>query len=175
MFNKLKNNYRLSNVLVRILFVLTFVFAKWQTGMAAATLTESYLGTNLGSTKLFVALATVAVLGTIWMFLIPPIVNFALNFVKIYSVPRSEYCLLAHAFFAVGYFICGALNLVNLFTPMFAVWGRILFPFVSSLIAALLFYKVTAKLYFNSATSAYYFKVCAIAYLVIVLVSEVLM
>ncbi len=174
MFTKLKNNYRLSNVLARIFFVLAFVFAKWQTGLAAATLTESYLQTSLGASKLFVALTTVAGLGTGLMFLLPVIVNAILNFAKIYSVPRNEYCLFAHVFCALGYFICGALNLINVFTPIFAVWGRVLFPFVSSLIAALLFYKVTAKLYFNSSTSVYYFKVFAIAYLVIVLVLEVL-
>ena len=30
MFNKLRANYSLSNVLIRILFVLTFVFCNWQ-------------------------------------------------------------------------------------------------------------------------------------------------
>lgn len=175
MLTKLKNNYQLSNVLVRILFVVAYVFAKWQTGLAAATLTESYMQMSLADgAKFVVAFASLAVMGTVWMFLLPPLVNVALNFVKIYSVPRSEYCLLAHAFFALGYFVCGVLNLINLFTPLFAVWGRVLFPFVSSLVAALLFFKVTKKLYFNTATSVYYFKVFAVAYIVIVLVLEVL-
>ncbi len=175
MLTKLRNNYKLSNILVRIAFVLAFVFANWQTGLAAVMLTESYVQTTFtGAVKLIVALLSVAFSGTIWMFLLPPITNVVLNFAKIHSVPRNEYCVLVHAFFALGYFICGVLNLVNVFTPLFAVWGRILFPFVSSLVAVVLFYKVTSKLYFNSATTVYYFKVCAIAYLAIVFVLEVL-
>ena len=174
MFAKLRSNYNLSNVLVRILFVLAFVFANWQTGLASVGMMESVVGMSFGAYKLYLALASCAVLGLVLMFLLPVVVNFALNLMKIYSVPRAEYCLLAHAFFSLGFSICGVLNLVNVFTPVMVVWGRVLFPFISSFVAALAFYKVTAKLYFNDVTAVHYFKAFSTAYLVVVLVLEVL-
>lgn len=166
MIAKLRSNFNLSNVLARILFVLTFVFANWQTSLSATMLV-------FGQTNLWIALAADLLLGVAFMFLLPVLVNFALNMVRIYSVPRAEYCLLAHAFFSLGYLILGVLNLVNLFTPVMLVWGRILFPMISSLIAAMLFYRVTAKLYFNDVTVVYYFKMFAVVYLVILFVLEV--
>lgn len=167
MIAKLRSNFNLSNALVRILFVLTFVLANWQTCLAATLLVFE-------RTNLWMALSMCLILGVAFMFLLPVLVNFALNMVRIYSVPRAEYCLLAHAFFALGNLILGLLKLVNLFTPALLVWGGVLFPLISSLIAAVLFYKVTAKLYFNDLTVVYYFKMFAIVYLVILLVMEVL-
>ncbi len=167
MIEKLRSNFKLTNILVRILFVLCFMFANWQSALAATILV-------LGSANLYLALAVVLLLGTGIMFLVPVLVNLALNIARIYTVPRAEYCLLAEAFFTLGYFICGLLNLVNLFTPLALIWGGVLFPFISSLIAALLFYRLTAKLYFNDVTVLNYFKSFAIVYLVLVLVLEVL-
>lgn len=174
MLEKLKKNYQLSNVLARTLFVLTYVFANWQAGLSSCMVVESLMGISFGASRLWFALLCSVLAGTLWMFLLPPIANVVLNFLKIYSVPRNEYCLLAHAFFALGYFICGLLNLVNLFTPLFSTWGAVLFPFVSSLVAALAFYKVTAKLYFNDISVVYYFKAFATTYLLVVLVLGVL-
>ncbi len=167
MIEKLRKNFNLSNVLARIFFVLSFVFANWQNSLTATVLV-------LGVPNLWLAFVVSAVLGVAIMFLLPVLVNLALNIAKIYTVPRAEYCLLAHTFFAIGYVICGLLSLVNLFTPLLIVWGGVLFPFISSLIAAILFFKVTAKLYFNDVTVLNYFKVFAIVYLIIVLVLEVL-
>ncbi len=174
MFAKLRSNYNLCNVLVRILFVLTFVFANWQSCISSATIVELYTSSSFGSLKIYYALFSGAVLGTIVMFLLPVVVNWVLNWMKIYSVPRAEYCLLVHAFFALGYFICGVLNLVNLFTTYLIVWGRVLFPLISSLVAAILLYRVTSKLYFNDVTRVHYFRMFATAYLVVMFILEVL-
>lgn len=167
MIEKLRKNFNLSNVLARTFFVLAFVFANWQNALTATVLV-------LNSPSIWLAFAVSAVLGIAIMFLLPVLVNFALNLAKIYTVPRAEYCLLAHTFFAIGYIICGLLRLVNLFTPLMIVWGGVLFPFISSLIAAILFFKVTAKLYFNDVTVLNYYKVFVIAYFIIVFVLEVL-
>lgn len=174
MIAKLRSNYKLVNLAVRIMFVLAFVFANWQSGLLGTVFAESMLGVSFGTAKIWIALLSDLIIGVIWMFLLPFLVNVVLNIVKVYSVPRSEYCLLAHAFFVLGYFIRGCLNLVNLFTPVMLVWGTVLFPFISSLVAAILFYKVTAKLYFNDITVVPYFKAFSVVYIVILLVLEVL-
>ena len=174
MIAKLRGNFKLANVLVRLVFVLSFVFANWQTGITATVMAESLLGQSLGASKIWFALLSEFVIGIIWMFILPFLVNALLNFAKVYSVPRAEYCLLVHAFFALGYLIRGALSLINVFTPVLLVWGGVLFPFVSSLVAMILFYKVTSKLYFNDLTVVPYFRVLAVVYFVILIVVEVL-
>lgn len=180
MIAKLRGNFKLSNFLARTLFVLTFVFANWQSGLLGTVMAEaamglgSTLGVSFGVAKIWIALFTMFVIGVIWMFLLPLLVNLLLNFVKIYSVPRAEYCLFVHIFFALGYFIRGCLNLINLFTPAMLVWGSVLFPFVSSLVAMVLFYRVTAKLYFNDLTVVNYFRVCVVVFLVLQVILEVL-
>ena len=167
MIEKLRSNFKLTNVLVRILFVLCFVFANWQSSLAATVMV-------LGQANLYLAFIVTLFLGTVIMFLAPVLINLALNAARIYSVPRAEYCLIAEAFCTLGFFLNGVLNLINLFTPLALVWGGAIFPFVSSLVAAILFYRLTAKLYFNDVTVVNYFRTFAIVYLVLVLVLEVL-
>ncbi len=173
MFNKLRSNFQLSNLIVRILFVVTFVFSSWQ-DMLAATKIVLLSGELSQSLVIPVMLLSSIISAVIIMMLIPVLVNLFLNIIKVYSVPRAEYVLLVMLFFDIGFFACGLLNLVNLFTPLFLTWGSVLFPFISSLGCVIAFYKVTAKLYFNDVTRVYYFKVLAIAYLAIALVMGVL-
>ena len=174
MIAKFRSNFKLANVIVRILFVLTFVFANWQSGLMASIFAQNTLGISFGAAGVWIGLFSEMLVGVIWMFILPFLVNLLLNIAKIYTVPRAEYCFLVQAFFALGYFILGCLNLVNLFTPVLLVWGSVLFPFISSLVAIILFYKVTAKLYFNDLTVVPYFRLVAISYLVLLFVLEVL-
>ena len=174
MIAKLRSNFRLTSILVRILFLLTYIFASWQSGLMSAVIAESMLGVSLGTSKIWYALITELLVGVIWMFLLPPLTNWILNRAKIYSVPRSEYCLLVQAFFALGYLIFGCLSIVNFFTPVMLVWGAALFPLVSSLVSAILFYKVTAKLYFNDITVVPYFRSFVIVYTILLIFLEVL-
>lgn len=179
MFSKLKSNYQLSNVLVRVFFVLTFVFMRWQDflgsayimDIAALTGGEVYLS---GTAKLLLALFSAALLGTILMLLLPLVVNLFLNIARIYSLPRAEYCLLAHLYCTIGFFICGLLNLINLITPIFLVWDSVLFPFVVTVGCAISFYLVTARLYFNDVTKPNYFK-CLLILFGVLLVLAVLL
>ena len=174
MIAKLRSNFKLANTLARALFVLTFIFASWQDGLMGVIFAESLLRASFATYKVWMAIFCEFIVGVIWMYLLPVLVNFALNTAKLYTVPRAEYCLLVHVFFALGYFIRGCLNLVHLFTPVMLVWGGVLFPFVSSVVAAILFYRVTAKLYFNDLTVVPYFRIYAIVYLLLLLVLEVL-
>lgn len=166
LISKLRSNYRLSNVLIRLAFVLTFTFSTWQASLAATVI-------YLGEPSLWMALMSSALLGVILMFLVPFVASTFLNVSRFYNVPRAEYGLLALLFFSLYYLACGALRLVNIFTPTFLTWGEVLFPFFVSLGCVIWFYSVTKKLYFNDVTAVYYFRNLAITYLVFALLMGV--
>lgn len=172
MINKLRANYRLSNVLVRIAFVLAFVLYSWQTSLAVATMMTGQVS---GQYNLLMALLSSALLGTGIMFLVPLIANVFLNYSRFYTVPRAEYGLLTLLFFTLYFAACGLLKLINLFTPLLLVWGDVLFPVLVSLGCVIGFYAATAKLYFNNQTKPYYFRNLAIAYVILIVVAEVLL
>ena len=176
MFNKLRSNYNLSNVLIRILFVLMFVFCNWQSYLGVAynmnlgAITGGAINLN-GVSILILSLFSSAVMGVILVFLIPFLANVFLNAAKIYSIPRAEYRLLVLLFFTIRYFITGLLNLINLITPVFLVWGGVLFPFIAAVGCYVAFYFVTAKLYFNDVTVVNYFKYYFIVATVLILLN----
>lgn len=177
MFSKLKSNYNLSNILIRVLFVLTYVFMRWQDYLGSAyimdlsAITGGYIS---GTAKLLLALFSAAFMGTVLMFLLPLLVNIILNIARFYSIPRAEYCLLAHLYCTIGFFVCGALNLINIITPVFLVWGSVIFPFIVTVGCFISFYLATAKLYFNDVTTVHYFKHMMIVFIVIVIGAVIL-
>lgn len=173
MINKLRANYNLSKVLIRISFVLAYVLYSWQSGLAVASLMLQQ--TTGSSYNLLVALLASALLGTGLMFLVPLLSNVFLNYSRFYNVPRAEYTLLAHLFFTVYFFACGLLRLINLVTPLLLVWGEILFPVLVSVGCVIWFYHVTANLYFNDQTKPYYFRGLALTYIVLIVIAEVLL
>lgn len=184
MFGKLRANYNLSNVLVRIFFVLAVVLSTWQDMLGAVNyytvsgfmqfgnMQELMVGLS-GAAKLLIALTSSLIVGIALMFLTPFLANVFLNVSKIYSVPRAEYCLLVNLYCALGFFVNGLLNLINLLTPVFMVWGGVIFPFLITLGGFVSFYLVTSKLYFNDVTKVHYFK-CLSVVAIIVLVLEVI-
>ena len=178
MFNKLKSNYNLSNVLVKVFLVLAVVLSTWQTSLgilyyAMPTQAANMMTALNGAAKVIIAVMTSLIMGVILMFLLPFLTNVFLNASKIHNVPRAEYCLLVNLFTAIGFFVCGLLNLINLITPVFMVWGSVIYPFVVTLGLFVAFYFVTAKMYFNDVTKLHYFK-CVLVVAVIVLALEVL-
>lgn len=179
MFNKLRSNYNLSNVIIRILFVLMYVFCNWQSYLGVAynmnlgALTGGALNLN-GASILVLSLFSSALMGVILVFIIPLLANLFLNVARIYSVPRAEYRLLVLLFFTIGFFVNGLLNLINLITPVFLVWGAVLFPFIVSVGCCIAFYFVTVRLYFNDVTVVNYYKYYFIVALVLIVLSEVL-
>ena len=173
LFEKLKTNYQLSNMIVRILFVVGFTFCNWQDLLISVNLVSEGMGLPAGATIPMVLLSGIF-MGLIINLCVPFAVNAILNFSRLYNVPRHEYVLLAMLFFDIGFFACGILNLVNLITPIFMTWGAVLFPLIVSCGCVIGFYKVTSKLYFNVVTRQRYFKGLAIAYLVTVVVLGVM-
>lgn len=127
-----------------------------------------------GASYLLLSLFSAAFMGVILVFLIPFLANVFLNVARIYSVPRAEYRLLVLLFFTIGFFINGLLNLINLITPIFLVWGGVLFPFIVTIGCCISFYSVTARLYFNDVTVVNYFKHYLIVAAVLALLLEVL-
>ncbi len=178
MFNKLRQNYKLSDVLIRIAFVLAYVFYSWQTCLASVQLVKLQYGSLLHFTDtlvLFTALFTALIMGIIIMLLVPFVTRLFLNSSRFYTVPRAEYVLLAHVFCTIYFAVCGALRLINLVTPLLLGWGGVLFPFLVSLACVIWFYHVTSQLYFNDLTRPYYFRNLAIVYFVCALVFEVVL
>ena len=174
MFSKLRANYNLSNILVKVFFVLAVVLSTWQTMLGTYVgVLQQYVAQFSGAYKLVFALLASAIAGVMLMFLVPFLTGAFLNLSKIYNVPRAEYCLIVNLYCAIGFFINGLLNLINLITPIFMVWGRVIFPFIITLGCFISFYFVTAKLYFNDVTKVHYFK-CLLVVAIVALVLEVI-
>ncbi len=167
MFKKLASNYNLSNILCKTLFVITFAFCNWQNFMFASNVI-------LENNNVVVAVLSALLSGVVMAFLLPVVTNLFLNVLRLYNVPRAEYALIAQFFCVIGFFLCGLFNAINFFTPILLGWGSVIFPFLVSFCCVFAFYKITAKMYFNDVTVAYYFRAIAVVYLVMTLVMEVL-
>ncbi len=172
LIEKFKTNFQLSNLIVRILFVVCFIFCSWQDLLISAQLVLGTVGMSEKATIPVMILGGI-ISAVLLLLVIPFVINMLLNFLRMYNVPRSEYILIAMLFMAIGFFACGILNLVNLFTPILITWGSVIFPLIVSLGCMIGFYKVTANLYFNDVTRQHYFKYLAIVYLVVVVVMGV--
>ena len=168
MFSKLRQNFRMANVLCRVLFILTYVFASWQRFLQA-----SYLVTTEANLPL--SLLAAAIMGVIMQFIVPALVNVFINLSKIHSLPVAEYCVVVFLFLSAGMLLCGAINLFAWFFPVAAVWITSLSPIVVTLGVGFAFFKVTAKLYFNDVTTVTYAKACVVAVAVLLVVLGVLL
>ena len=103
LIEKLRSNYKLSNVLIRLALVLSYILYSWQSslGVAAVIVGQMTAVPVTGTYALFVALITSALIGVLIMFLTPLISQLFLNYSHFYSVPRAEYRLLTMAFFTL--------------------------------------------------------------------------
>lgn len=164
-------------MLIRIALALSYVLYNWQSSLGVASVIVGQMTAVpvTGAYALFVALMTSLLLGVAVSFLTPLISRLFLNYSRFYSVPSAEYGLLTMVFFTLYFAICGVLKLINLFTPILLVWGEIVFPVVVSLGCVIAFFSVTAKLYFNNQTKPYYFRSLIIAYVILVVLAEVLL
>lgn len=155
MIEKFRKNFKLANILVKILFVCSFVLANWFSISSAV-----FMVMEQGNT--WIALATGVVMGTILVLILPFLINWVLNISRFRNIPRAEYVLLALAFFTFANLTFGLLNLFRLLNPLMAVWGSLAFHILTTVGFSILFYVVTSKLYFNDVTKPHYFKVVCI-------------
>lgn len=159
MINKLRQNYYLSLWIVRVMFIATFILANWRQSAVV-------LSMMMNMNDIWVTLLMCALSGIILLAIYPFFINLLLNVFSIYSVPRSEYVLLALIYTALAQLITGVLGCIQFFTPVVVTWGGVLFRFVGSTVAMILFYRKTSQLYFNHQTRVHYFRNIAIVYFV---------
>lgn len=167
MFFKLRQNFRLADLLSRILFVLTYAFTCWQRAFAATYLV-------MQQANIWLAIVSALLLGVILQFLVPVAINLFLNLARIHNVPTAEYCVVAFVHFALGFVLCGVVNLFGWFFPVASVWISTLAPVVVTAAVGMLFFKVTSRLYFNDVTTPSYAKILAAVLFVFVAVVGVL-
>ncbi len=175
MLNKLRQNYRLSNMLARVLFIVTMTFSLSWRFCAQIPVLGLYL-TDIDSSMLVPACIFSAMLvAVIAHFLVPLACNIFLTYSRIHSVPIAEYVVLAFACCSCGFLISGAFNALAYFVPSLSVWISGLVQPIVMLACLILFYFVTERLYFNDVTAATYFKSYAVLTLVIVVIAGVLL
>ena len=87
MITKLRNNFKFSNVLSKVLFVLTFAFANWQQASATVALFSEQNNTLL-------AIACCLVVAVAMVLILPFAVDFLLKTLKLYNLPTAEYTFL---------------------------------------------------------------------------------
>ena len=167
MFTKLRQNFRLSNLLARILFVVTYAFYCWQRAYAATYLV-------LQRADIWLAIASGLLMGVVLQFLLPVLVNLFLGLARVHSsVPIAEYCVITYLHFALAFAVCGVANLFGWFFPVASVWISAIFLAVVALAVGFLFFKVTSKLYFNDVTTPSYAVAVAVVVCVLVVLCEV--
>lgn len=159
LINKIRNNYLASAILIRLLFVATFIFANWQLTVSACVMI-------LGAPSLGVIIGSIATMAVMVTVLLPVITNLLLNMYGIHTVPRNEYILLTFFFFSMGCLLQGLLNLLVMALPYAGSWIIILSRFFGSVLSWVLLYAVTSKLYFNDVNRKYYFRAMAIMFFV---------
>lgn len=167
MIYKLRKNYSLSVWLTRICFYVSFIFCNWffiegvYNYMSIAGLFSVELERNF----LVIAISGLlsAIIAEIFVRLLLKLVLYAS---KIVMLPRNEFSILFLMCLVPINLIMGGLNLLFYLTPVIISWGSVLFEIVVATPFLILFYAKTKKLYFNDKNSPYYFKVCAIVYLI---------
>lgn len=165
MIEFIRKDYRRSVWLIRIVLVFAVSFGLMFDidssmvflSMALTQFTRSYLY------NLVFAIIIVIIIE----FITTMVVRFALSYAKIYNLPRHELILFAMFFQIPYYLILGVLNLTYYFVPFFFMWGSMLFGLIASIPCFLFFFKTINKLYLNAQTSAYFYKVIMIVYLII--------
>lgn len=156
MLEKLKTHYGLTLWLVRLLFCVTYVFGCWydiKTSCYSATI---YYG--IGMTSVWLCLLVGILSAIIWLVILNVLVRMLLRALSIYGLPSNEFAVVVTFFFSFYYLLLGLFYLFALITPVILVWGQILFPVVSTLIASMLFFFAIRKLYLNTTTSPRMFK-----------------
>ena len=82
LFEKLKTNYQLSNMIVRILFVVGFTFCNWQDLLISVNLVGEGMGLPASATIPTVLLSGIF-MGLLLNFCVPFVVNAILNISRI--------------------------------------------------------------------------------------------
>ena len=150
MITKLRTNFQLANKLSKVLLLVAYTIACWQDNAGILTL---LIGCAPISATFLCCLFSGGIVAVVAHFL----PRLFLKAIKVYSIDPAEFSFFATLAWTVYYVLVALLKLVYLFAPTFIVWGNIIFPVVSTLLAGLGLYVVTSKLYLNDLTRPYYF------------------
>ena len=167
MIAKIRNNFKLANVLSKTLLVCTFVLASWKDAAGALSLVFSCAP---WTSTILLSLFAAGIVVVVAHFL----PSLYLQLAKIYTVPKSEFSLFSTLAFATYYLVLALFNLIYFVAPTLIVWGSILFPTISVIGVGLCFYLVTSKLYFNDLTRPFYFASLSIIVIVLAVLGGVL-
>ncbi|MEG2014434.1 MAG: hypothetical protein RR086_01765 [Clostridia bacterium] len=163
MIEKLRKNYQLVNVLSYLCCILFFCLSQWY--YLFGQINYIALAFNFVCTK-WMAILIIVLEGAIITLLLSPISSVILNLSRIYFVPRAEFGVLVRLSVTSMFMALSLFNLTFLFSPVVLIWGLLLYKLVLGVGAGIGFYLVTSKLYCNTATKPYYFKVLSIVIIV---------
>ena len=158
MITKLRANFKLTNILSKALLVLAYTLACWKDSAGALTL---LIGCAPISATFLCCLFSGGIVAVVAHYL----PRLYLKISKIYTFDPSEFSFFATLAWTAYYLLFALFKLIYLVAPTFIVWGGVIFPVISVLLAGLAFYVVTSKLYLNDLTRPYYF--ATLAFLVI--------
>lgn len=176
MIEKLRQNYRLSNLLARLLFVATVTFALFWKCLPVAGVVSDIGGQTIPENLIVPSCVIASLLVAVAVhFLVPLACNLFLNVSRIHCVPAAEYVLLAFVCCSAGFLLRGLFALLAYFVPNVSNWVNGLAPFVLTLASGALFYKITAKMYFNDVTVVPYFKNFSVALIALAVVLGVIL
>ncbi|MEG1528081.1 MAG: hypothetical protein RR248_04435 [Clostridia bacterium] len=164
MIEKLREKYALSAWLIRIAFVVTYVFAFWYDTCGIVDY-MSMIFVDFTASLWYVPLVAV-VTGICMLGILMIMVSVIINFCRLYYLPKAEFTLIVTAFFVLRHLIMGVLKLLYYITPIIHIWGQLLIPLIATLICAILFYKTVKKLYLNNLNEPHFFKCELILFIV---------
>lgn len=166
MINKLRKNINLADVVVRVLLALSCAFASWRTAYQTLLYSQfSDFAVIQGSSAVYVACLTALVSGVLAQFIAAWLSNLFVT-ANGFTVSRSEFGFWVKLFVTAYYFTLGALDLINLFTPLAVVWLATAVPFVVLTACFVGFYVVTKRLYFSDDDAPRYFYRLSLIYVI---------
>lgn len=162
---KLKLNYGKTVIVIRLLFVVSFIFANIYNLLGVGNLLKQTMDIN-GAALLISVLISAMLTALLISLIVRPILGVILGLAKIYYLPVYEVSAVALLCMTLSNGILAILNATFFITPVIVPWGLILFSFISSTITVLLFFKIMKKNYLNSTNAPYFFKVTSICYFI---------
>lgn len=166
MIDKLRKNYNASSIIIRLLFVLLYCVANFNT-------CNSIVAAYMGQQEWYVILLVLVLSAVLVMVILPFVITLLLNIARLYNMPRNEYVLIAYVCMCIQ-FLCIILgNLLMLALPFMGTWITIIMNFIGIAVAMLVFYIITSKLYFNDATKPYYLRVIVIVFAIFVVMGVI--
>ncbi|MEG1711239.1 MAG: hypothetical protein RR054_02570 [Clostridia bacterium] len=163
---KIRNNYNLSQWIVRIIYIISVVFAEWFNLNSIVRLINTQYSLILNPYWLYVI-----IFGIIESIVALVFLRFAIKGIKFfgrfYTLPESECTFLLVLACIIANIAAGVMRLSYLITPLVFVWGKYLFGILSGFPAMLWFFGKLKKYYINEQTAQYMFLWIMLGFLIV--------